>query len=50
MTINRDGVSRAMVTNQGPGDNNEGPVYMAANISIRKCQVDISIALELITS
>lgn len=50
VTIHRDGVSRAMVVNQGPGDSYEIPVCMAANSSIRKCQMDLPIALELITS
>lgn len=46
---NKQGWSvQGMVINQG--DNNEDPVYMATNISIRKCQMDISIALELIIS
>lgn len=50
VTIHRDRVSRAMVVNQGSGDSYKVPVYMATDSSIRKCQMDILIALELITS
>lgn len=36
--MNRDRVSMAMVINQGPGNNNEGPVNMASDISIRNTE------------